>query len=175
MNLESTYSYICRNEKYPPKIIVIKRLLFICLKLLVKSLWCAQVTAIPEDNKIIVFNKGILKGLNLSIPRGGQQRPNSIVEDKLEWKKAQKKEIKKKISDTINKIIPNFKPTRTFFVCSPWNVLSRATSRHHWNIVNKITIKPIIIKNFLLFKWYSFTTLTNVSMAPIAPVRGQAL
>jgi len=58
-------------------------------------LW-AHVIEIPEVNKIIVFNNGILKGLKVKIPVGGQFKPNSIVGDKLEWKKDQKNDIKKK-------------------------------------------------------------------------------
>lgn len=38
---------------------------------------CLQVIKTPEDNKIIVFNKGILKGLILCTPLGGQTPPNS--------------------------------------------------------------------------------------------------
>lgn len=44
---------------------------------------------------------------------GGHILPISTLGDNLLWKKAQKKEIKKKISDKINKIIPNFKPFNT--------------------------------------------------------------
>jgi hypothetical protein len=50
---------------------------------------------------------------------GGQVDPNSIVGDKLLWKKAQKNEIKKNTSETINKIIPQRSPLVTIFVCSP--------------------------------------------------------
>jgi hypothetical protein len=39
--------------------------------------------------------------------------PNSIVGDKLLWKKAQKKETKKKTSEIINKIIPHRNPKVT--------------------------------------------------------------
>jgi hypothetical protein len=33
--------------------------------------WCAQVTAAPEDNRIIVFKKGTSQGFKTSIPLGG--------------------------------------------------------------------------------------------------------
>ena len=33
----------------------------------------------PETNKMMVFNKGILQGLNTSIPTGGQELPNNIL------------------------------------------------------------------------------------------------
>jgi hypothetical protein len=62
---------------------------------------------------------------------GGHIFPNSIVGDNLLWKKAQKKLIKKKISEIINKIIPHRNPNVTFIVCNPWNVPSREISRHH--------------------------------------------
>jgi hypothetical protein len=63
-----------------------------------------------------VFNRGIWKGLKAKIPIGGQVAPNSIVGDRLLWKKAQKKETKKNTSDTINKIIPHRKPIVTGYV-----------------------------------------------------------
>jgi len=57
-----------------------------------------------------VFNNGICHGLIAIIPFGGQMQPISIVGFKLEVKKAQKKAKKNMISETINKIIPNFIP-----------------------------------------------------------------
>lgn len=59
------------------------------------NLWCAQVIEIPEVNKIIVFNNGIINGLKTLIPVGGHFIPNSIICVKLKWKNLQKKEIKK--------------------------------------------------------------------------------
>jgi|TARA_B110000503_G_scaffold98921_1_gene148124 hypothetical protein len=60
----------------------------------------------PERSKRRVFNKGISKALNTSIPLGGQMLPISIVGAKLAAKKAQKKAKKNITSETINKIIP---------------------------------------------------------------------
>jgi len=116
------------------------------------NLWCAQVIEIPEVNKIIVFNRGIMNGLKTLIPEGGHFIPNSIIWVNLRWKNLQKKEMKKKISDTINKIIPNFILKNTLNEWNPWNVLSREISRHHWYIINKIIIidKKYIILFFLL-------------------------
>lgn len=68
--------------------------------------WCDHVTVNPEEIKIIVFIKGISKGLKGLIPKGGQSWPISIDGAKDEWKYAQKKEKKNKISEIINKIIP---------------------------------------------------------------------
>ena len=39
--------------------------------------WCAQVIVAPDDNKIIVFNKGITQALTVSIPNGGHNEPIS--------------------------------------------------------------------------------------------------
>lgn len=136
--------------------------------------WWAQVTEIPDVIKIIVFKRGILNGLKISIPQGGQFNPNSKVGDILEWKKAQKKEIKNKTSEVINRTIPHFNPFNTWFVWYPWKVLSRDTSRHHVYIVNKIIRLPIIIiSNCLL--WNIFVDPVNSVITPIAPVRGQGL
>ena len=60
------------------------------------SVWWAQVTLIPEEIKITVFNKGTWNGLNTLIPKGGQIDPISTLGDKLLWKNAQKKLTKKK-------------------------------------------------------------------------------
>ena len=37
----------------------------------------------PEDSNNKVFNRGILKGSNASIPKGGQDDPKAISGDKL--------------------------------------------------------------------------------------------
>lgn len=122
-----------------------------------------------------MFNKGILNGSKFKIPWGGQYNPNSIVGERLEWKKDQKNLIKKKISEIINKIIPHLIPFKTFLVWNPWKVLSRDTSRHHWYIVNKIILNPININNLLFLWWKFFTILTRKIIVPIAPVIGQGL
>jgi len=64
----------------------------------------------PEESSKMVFNKGILIGLNEITDNGGQDWPNSTVGEILLWKKAQKKEAKNKISETMNKIMPVFNP-----------------------------------------------------------------
>jgi hypothetical protein len=58
--------------------------------------------------------------LNGTIPAGGQFIPISIAGESLLWKNAQKNERKKKISETINKIIPIFSPFITTLVWRPW-------------------------------------------------------
>lgn len=140
------------------------------------NLWWAwaRVTVTPEDNKIAVFNKGIWKGLNTSILKGGQIFPNSTVGDKLLWKNAQKKLIKKKISETINKIMPHRNPNVTGKVCNPWKVPSREISRHHWYIVSKVITFPKINKS-IEYWWNHFVSPAVKVKAPIAPVKGQGL
>lgn len=142
--------------------------------MLFNNLWWAQVTEIPEDNKIIVFNNGIWKGLNGRIPAGGQFIPNSIEGDRLLWKNPQKKETKKKISEIINKIIPNFNPFNTFIVWWPWNELSRVMSRHHWNIIINTRKNPI--NNKSLENWWNHLTNPETKIkVPDAPNTGHGL
>jgi hypothetical protein len=57
-----------------------------------------------------VFNSGILMGLNGVIPAGGHICPNSTEGEILLWKKAQKKDTKKKTSEMMNRTIPVFSP-----------------------------------------------------------------
>jgi hypothetical protein len=84
------------------------------------KLWWAQVTVTPEDNRIRVFKRGTLNGLKGETPVGGQNRPISILGDKLLWKNAQKNEKKNNTSDVMNRIIPHFRPLITRPVCKPW-------------------------------------------------------
>ena len=59
--------------------------------------WWHQVTEAPDDNKIIVFNKGTFQGSKVKIKAGGQIPPIEILGLKLKWKKAQKNAKKKNI------------------------------------------------------------------------------
>jgi len=121
---------------------------------------------------MIVFNNGTWNGLNTLIPKGGQIEPISIFGDKLLWKKAQKKLKKKKISETINKAIPQRKPSSTIDVCKPWIVPSRLISRHHWIITNNKIIIPKINK-IIESKWNQDTIPVVKNKPPIAPNKGQ--
>lgn len=137
-------------------------------------LWWAHVTVTPDVKRIAVFNNGTWNGLKINTPKGGHMLPNSIVGDRLLWKKAQKKLTKKKISDTINRIIPQRSPNSTGSVCRPWKVPSREISRHHWYIVKIVIIFPN--KNRELSYWWNhFTKPETMVKAPIAPVRGHGL
>lgn len=99
--------------KYTPKITVKNKAWVVWEWLPSINAWWAQVTVIPDDNKIVVFKRGIWNGLKGWIPSGGQTPPSSIVGDKLLWKKAQKNLIKKNTSETINRIIPHRNPITT--------------------------------------------------------------
>jgi len=113
VNDELIYSNNWRKEKYIPNKIVNSNLFFLSIKFFIIRAWWDQVTVSPDEIKIIVFIKGISNGLKGIIPFGGQSCSISILGAKDEWKYAQKKEIKKKISEIINKIIPIFNPSIT--------------------------------------------------------------
>ena len=109
---------------------------------LICTLWCAQVTLTPEDNKIAVFSKGTLKGSRGETRRGGHVNPTSWTGQSLLWKKDQNQAIKNKTSLKINNSIPHFNPSWTFSVWSPKIAASRDTSRHQRkeNSVSKNTL-----------------------------------
>ena len=102
------------------------------------ALW-ATVKVTPDDNKIIVFKKGMPHGLIIKIPLGGQIQNKKTEGDKLKWKKAQKKETKNITSETINKNIPKRKAFWTNFVCCPSYEASKITSENqeYIEITNK--------------------------------------
>jgi hypothetical protein len=112
----SKYSIPWRTVKYKPKIIVTSKPVTLWLWRLVSIALWHHVTLIPEDNKIIVFNIGTSIGLKTWIPFGGHWDPSSTLGANLAWKKAQKKDKKKKTSDVINRIIPQRNPISTIFV-----------------------------------------------------------
>jgi len=130
------YSIPWSKEKYKPNKIVNKREKLAFFIWLFKIAWWDQVTLTPEDNKIIVFNKGTFIGLKELIKWGGQICPISILGLNLLWKYPQKKETKKNTSEVINKIIPNFNPSITTEWCHPCNKDSRITSRHQVKAMN---------------------------------------
>ena len=53
------------HKKYKPKIKVTNKVIILVNQSLFKIEKCLQVIKIPEDNKISVFKRGILKGLIL--------------------------------------------------------------------------------------------------------------
>lgn len=91
-----------------------------------------------------MLSKGISNGLRGSIPAGGQCAPNSTVGARALWKYAQKIEIKKKISLTINRATPKLSPFCTANVWLPRNDPSAATSLNHKIIANSVAKNPIV-------------------------------
>lgn len=160
----SQYSHTCSDVKYNPKIIVIRRLNFTFSFLLVIRAWCAHVTVIPEESKMIVFRRGIWNGFIGKIPIGGQILPISMFGAKLLWKNIQKKETKNKISDLIKSSIPVRSPLITLSLWYPWSELSRDTSRHHKKIVIVVTSK-LICKKLEVFVWAKIIILIREFIA----------
>lgn len=150
------------------EIVIIIILLYSTRSLLSNEKW-AHVNVTPEDNKIMVFNKGIPKGSNVVILTGGHSILSSILGERLKWKKAQKKETKNMISETINNNLPLFKLPWTFMVWCPCHVDSRTTSRHHWyKIITWSLIESINVKvNFNHIQATKLTTMEKELM----PVR----
>jgi hypothetical protein len=70
----------------------------------------------PEINKSKVLQVGINQKWSPLIEIGGQTPPTHIDGERLKWENAQKKEKKNITSETIKRIIPNFKPRTTFLV-----------------------------------------------------------
>jgi len=92
----SIYSKPCSIENTIPSVTVMISLVFDLLKFLLSISWWDHVTVTPEDSKRMVFNNGILIGLNALMEHGGQCCPNSILGEILLWKNPQKNEMKKK-------------------------------------------------------------------------------
>ena len=99
-----------------------------------------QVILTPDDNKIIVFKRGVFIGLYLSRKKGGHCWPKVISGEREKWKNPQKKDKKKKISDKINNIIPILIP---LFTKKWWNPckFSRVTSFHQQKEIISTIIK----------------------------------
>lgn len=93
---------------------------------------------------MIVLSNGISKGFRGSIPAGGQCAPSSTVGAKALWKYAQKIEMKKNTSLTINRATPRLRPFWTANVWFPKNDPSAATSRNHRIITNSVEKNPKI-------------------------------
>src|SRR3954447_19498646 len=72
------------------------------------SEWCAQVTVVPEHNRIIVLSSGKPHGFNTSMPLGGHTPPTDGTADgnKDESKNAQNQARKNITSEAMNRIIP---------------------------------------------------------------------
>lgn len=151
-NGASTYSNPCNAVKITPKVIVMAKEITDLENFFFNISWWHQVTVTPEDRSRIVFIKGILIGLKVTMDKEGHICPNSIVGEILLWKNAQKKDAKNKTSDTINRIIPIFNPFITSEECIPWYDPSRWTSRHQRNATMNVKYDDAsIIRVFTLF------------------------
>lgn len=148
----SKYSNPCRVVKYKPRIIVKSSLLTASLWDPAIRAWWDQVTVTPDLNKIKVFKKGTSKALKGKIPTGGHVLASSIEGAKLLWKKAQKKERKKKTSEMIKSPIPHRSPSSTIEECNPWCAPSVEISVHHWNLI-RIRDKILEINKKKDFSW----------------------
>ena len=126
-------------------------LFFISRLLPYSRAWWDQVTEIPDDRRMIVFRRGIWKGFIAETPIGGQIFPISMFGARLLWKNIQKKDTKNNTSETINRIIPIRSPFMTFWSWYPWNLLSRATSRHQVEVTKINKGKLILIGNIYFF------------------------
>jgi len=135
---------------------------------------CAHVTVAPDDSKMTVFSKGTSNGGIAATPVGGQHLPASTLGLSDAWKKAQKNARKKNTSETINKIIPIRNPASTWEECFPWNVASRATSRHHCTIVATTSNKPSNTRHLSNLCIQEAAPLTRIR-APTEPVNGHGL
>ena len=132
------------------------------------------MTVTPEARSTAVFSRGMANGFSAVIPVGGQEHPSSVVGASLLWKKAQKKAKKKRISETMNRIIPHRSPPTTPDVWNPIKVLSRVTSRHHCSIVRAIVTNPKSTQS-RPYPWNHEVSPTVSIKAPTEPVRGQGL
>jgi hypothetical protein len=128
----------------------------------------------PDLNSTMVFNIGTLYGLNIVIDIGGHFIPSSMFTVRLECSNIQKNEKKNKISEVINKIIPNFMFFSVFFACSPCMEASRAMSCHHLYGISIIKISVVVNKILFLLK-NIWVVLIIISMDIILALRGQGL
>jgi hypothetical protein len=170
----SMYSNPWKPVKIIPKNTVKNKDIFDLIKLLFNISWCDQVIETPEESNKIVFKRGILIGLKERIDWGGHLCPNSTVGEILLWKNDQKNDTKKKISETINRIIPVFSPFITIVEWFPWTLLSRWISRHHEK-ATKITIKNDVKKKVPFKLLIKISPEKTRHKAPLEASKGQGL
>lgn len=134
--------------------------------------WWDHVTVTPEPSKTNVFKKGTSKALKGIMPIGGQLFPISTEGANLLWKNAQKNLKKKKISEIINKAIPQRRPSSTIEEWIPCNAPSLAISLHHWKLIRIKEVKLAAAKR----KDFSWNHMVNPRVrfkAAVAERRGQ--
>ena len=113
VNGASMYSLSCRYVKYNPSPLVQTRAVVASVLFPEVNLWCAQVTVTPEARRTAVFRSGTENGFSGWIPGGGHVHEIWGVGASLLWKNLQKNAKKNITSETMNRIIPNFRPLRT--------------------------------------------------------------
>ena len=106
------------------------------------SAWCAYVTVAPLDRRRIVLSRGTVIGFRAVTPIGGHCEPSSTVGASDEWKYAQKIEMKKNTSVTMNSETPSVRFFCTISVWSPRYVPSVVTSRNHRMNANSVARNP---------------------------------
>jgi len=126
--------------------------LYLLLFLLVRIEWWVHVTVTPDLTSKMVFNSGTLIGLNVLIILGGHIWPISKFGLILEWKYDQKKLLKKKISEIMNKTIPILRPSITVFWWNPSFIDSFRTFFHHrtGDVIIKMIGSCIILEDFVV-------------------------
>jgi len=108
------------------------------------------------------------------IPRGGHIKPNSKLGESLLWKKVQKNEKKNRISEVINKIIPQRRPFITRLVWFPKKEPSREISRHHC-VQHKIKQKLVKKRNKKFFVMIQKIVAISKFKVFVPVKRGQGL
>lgn len=146
----SMYSKACRAENRAPNDTVMVRANMDFLKFLFSISWWAQVTDTPEDKRRIVLMRGILIGLNEWMAKGGQAWPISGIGEILLCRNPQKNETKNRTSETINRIMPVFRPFMTMGEWFPCLRDSRWMSRHHTNATPNVIGRVIRMKDGVL-------------------------
>lgn len=169
-----SYSCICSAvNSIPIPIVKVNPSLVSSQFELSNDIW-AQVIVAPLERSTVVLRRGTPNGLIGWTQVGGHEDPISAFGQREEWKKAQKKDMKKQISLMMNSIIPTRTPFSTLFVCFPWYVASRLISRHHKTMVIKIIISPTVasLPSCLFIQPAAPASKYSV---PAAPVKGHGL
>lgn len=133
-----------------------------------------HVKETPDPKRIIVFKRGIWKGLKASTPFGGHKIPSSVSGASIPWKKHQKNLKKNKISLKINNKIPFWRPLSTLFVWRPMWVLSRVISRHHCVLII-VKINTLKKNNIIVVKFIDKINPLVRSSAPKDLAKGHGL
>lgn len=153
---------------------VIIRLRLAFFELLWRISWWDHVMETPDDNKMIVFKRGIFIGLKELIIIGGQNCPNSMLGLTLLWKYDQKNDAKNNTSDEMNRIIPIFIPLITLIWWNPCLLVSLITSFHHKYEMHVVIVIDIR-KGSIIFILFQIVADDNIDMIEKDAIRGHGL